>query len=69
MARKTTLYFPLEGTLKQNIKAVLALSDKQGQPVIGKEQMWLDFAVKVVKGLGDSLTVDGTLQLGDLDEK
>ncbi len=69
MARKKTLYFPLEGTLRQNIREVLALSDGRGQPIVGKEQEWLDGAVKIVKGMGDSLKVDGVLQLGDLDEK
>ncbi len=67
MARKITLYFPLEGTLKKDIKAVLALSNEQGQPIVGKEQEWLDLAVKIVKGMGDSLKVDGIMQLGDLD--
>ena len=68
MARRTTLYFPLEGTLKKDIKAVLALSNEQGQPVIGKEQEWLDGVVKIVKGMRMSLTTDGKLQLGDLDD-
>lgn len=66
MARRTTLYFPLEGTLRRDIKAVLALSDKQGQPMLSKEQEWLDLVVKIVKGMRESLTTDGTLQLGDL---
>ncbi len=69
MARKSTLYFPLEGALRQDIRDVLALSDGRGQPVVGKEQEWLDGVVKIVKGMSDSLTVDGVLQLGDLDEK
>lgn len=66
MARRTTLYFPLEGTLRRDIKAVLALSDKQGQPTLRKEQEWLDLVVRIVKGMRESLTTDGTLQLGDL---
>ena len=64
--RRVTLYFPLEGTLRQDIKAVLTLSDKQGQPMLSKEQEWLDLVVRIVKGMRESLTTDGVLQLGDI---
>ena len=66
MARKKTLYFPLEGTLRQDIKAVLALSDGRGQPILGKEQEWLELVVRIVRDIGSSLTVDGVMQLSDL---
>ena len=66
MVRRQTLYFPLEGTLRQDIRNVLTLSDGQGQPVRGREQEWFALVVEIVKGMRESLTTDGILQLDDL---
>lgn len=59
----TTTYFPLEGTLQEDIRALLALSDRQGQSVRGRERDWRAAAVKVTLGLKLSLANDGDLQL------
>lgn len=63
MTVRKTLFFPLEGTLPQDIEAMLALSDGRGQPLPGKNQEWVDAVKKVIRGMKVALLNDGTMEV------